>query len=188
MESSIDLEREIKSGKERHLTKKYNFCGPGTKLQNRLKGTYEANMKKYKKKIVGTAPYGKPANILDSACKRHDIAFSKKGLPAKQVRDADRALISAAKSIQNNTRNPRKLRREARKVRYGIRGKVLAEDIGIIRKGAFSQGGEKESKLKKKVKEVAKKKAIEFGKKKLKDLIKGGIKRAVISGVKGQMK
>lgn len=188
MESSIDLEAEIKRGKERHLSKKYNFCGPGTKLKNRFAGTYESNMKKYKKQLVGTAPYGKPANILDAACQRHDIAFSKPGLPAKRVRDADRALIAAAKSIQNNTRNPRQLRKDARKVRYGIRGKVLAEDIGILRKGSFAQGGDKESKLKTKVKQVVKKKAIEFGKKKLKDIIKGGIKRAVISGVKGQMK
>jgi hypothetical protein len=188
MESSIDLEAEIKRGKERHLSKQYSFCGPGTKLQNRLKGTYEKNMKKYKKPLVGKAPYNKPLNILDAACKRHDIAFSKPDLSAKQVREADRALIAAAKSIQNNTRNPRPLRKDARKVRYGIRGKVLLEDVGILRKGSFAQGGDKESKLKTKAKQVVKKKAIEFGKKKLKDIIAGGIKRAVISGVKGQMK
>jgi len=183
MQSSVDLEREIKSGKERHM-KGYNFCGPKTKLKSRLAGEYERLMKQYKKPLVGKAPYGKGVNILDESCKRHDIAFSKKGLSSAEVRKADRDLIASAKSIQNNVRLPKQLRRDARKVRYGIRGKVLAEDVGILRKGSFSQGGEKESKLKSKVKEFAKKKAKEFVKKKAKDVLK----KAIISGVKGRIK
>lgn len=174
---------DVKKGKERHLTNKYNFCGPGTKLRARRAGTYEKLMKQYGKKLVGTAPYGKPANVLDAACKRHDIAFSKKGLPASEVRKADQALINASKSIQNNMRLPKQLRKEARKVRYGIRGKVLAEDVGILRKGSFSQGGEKESKLK----QVIKKKAKEVIKEKAKDVLKRGLKKAIMTGLKGNV-
>lgn len=172
------LESEIKKGKERHLSG-YNFCGPGTKLRSRFAGKYEELMDKYKKTKVGRAPYDKPVNNLDAACKRHDIAFSKKGLSAAKVRQADSDLIRAAKSIQNNTRVDKQQRKDARKVRYGIRGKVLAEDVGILRKGSFSSGGEKESKLKQKVKSVVKEKAKEAIKKKAKDLLKKGIKQMI---------
>lgn len=180
----MDLESEIKRGKERHLSKIYNFCGPGTKLQSRLRGQYEPLMKKYKKKIVGTAPYGRPANVLDEACKRHDIAFSKKGLSASQVRKADNELIKTARSIRNNIRAPKQLRKDARKVQYGIRGKVLAEDVGILRKGSFSEGGEKESKLKQVVKKKLKEKAKEVVLKKGKDILK----KAIIKGITGKAK
>jgi len=177
------LDDEIKKGKERHL-KGYNYCGPGTKLKSRQAGEYETLMKKYNKILVGTKPYGRPANILDAACKRHDIAFSIPNLPAAKVRKADNNLISAAKSIQNNPRVPKKIRSDARKVRYGIRGKVLLEDVGVFRKGSFSRGGEKSSKLK----EFAKKKAKEAIKEKTKDLVKKGLKKVIISGFKGNVK
>jgi len=179
----MSLDNEIKKGKERHL-KGYNYCGPGTKLKSRQAGEYERLMKKYNKKPVGTKPYGKPSNVLDAACKRHDIAFSIPNLPAGKVRKADKNLITAAKSIQNNPRVPKNIRKDARKVRYGIRGKVLLEDVGVMRKGAFSSGGEKESKLK----QFAKKKAKEAIKEKAKDVIKRGLKKAIMTGLKGNVK
>ena len=177
------LDDEIKKGKERHI-KGYNYCGPGTKLRSRQAGEYETLMKKYNKTLVGTKPYGKPANVLDAACQRHDIAFSIPNLPAGEVRKADRSLIMSAKSIQNNPRVPKKIRSDARKVRYGIRGKVLLEDVGVFRKGSFSRGGEKESKLK----QVVKKKAKEAVKEKVKDVVKKGLKKVIISGFKGNVK
>lgn len=180
----MDLEAEIKKGKERHLTKQYNFCGPGTKLKSRLAGKYEVLMKKYNKPLVGKAPYNKPFNVLDEACKKHDIAFSKKGLSASQVRKADNELIKTARSIRNNIKAPKQLRNDARKVQYGIRGKVLAEDVGILRKGSFSQGGEKESKLKQVVKKKLKEKAKEVVLKKGKDILK----KAIIKGFTGKAK
>lgn len=63
-------------GWEIHLPT-YNFCGPGTKLEQRLKRG------------------DKGVNKLDTACKIHDIAYSQ----SKKLQDrhrADSALISAA--------------------------------------------------------------------------------------------
>lgn len=176
----MDLKAELK-GTERHL-KGYNYCGPQTKLKLRASGKYEQMMRGAGKKLVGKAPYNKPVNALDAACKRHDYAFSKKGLPASQVRKADNDLIKAARSIRNNIGAPKQLRKDARKVQYGIRGKVLAEDVGILRKGSFSQGGEKQSKLGQVVKKKLKEKAKEVVIKKGKDILK----KAIIKGIKGK--
>ena len=62
---------------EIHIPPNFQFCGPGTRLKERLE-----------KGQTGINP-------LDSACRRHDIAYSK----SKNLQDrhlADAILISAA--------------------------------------------------------------------------------------------
>lgn len=59
---------------ELHIPK-YNFCGPGTKLEERLKKNQ------------------KGINPLDEACKEHDIAYNN---PTSNRREADRILENAA--------------------------------------------------------------------------------------------
>ena len=176
----MDLKRELK-GTERHL-KGYNFCGPKTKLKLRATGQYEKMMKQAKKKLVGKAPYNKPVNALDAACKRHDYAFSKKNASSAFVRKADNDLIKTARSLRNNINAPKKLRSDARKVQFGIAGKTKLEDLGVLRKGSFSSGGEKQSKLGQVVKKKLKEKAKEVILKKGKDILK----KAIVKGIKGK--
>ena len=56
-----------KRGPERHLTKNYNFAGPGTEYYARKKGSdfYENMMKKAGRPLVGSKPYNKAYDKLD---------------------------------------------------------------------------------------------------------------------------
>ena len=61
----------------------YQYCGPGTKLNKRLKR-------------------GDPGiNQLDSACKEHDVAYSQSSDLDKR-HEADDVLIKAAQSVREN--------------------------------------------------------------------------------------
>ena len=55
-----------KRGPERHLTKNYNFAGPGTEYFARKKGSdfYEKLMKEAGRPLVGSKPYNKPYDKL----------------------------------------------------------------------------------------------------------------------------
>ena len=74
---ALDIQKHLSKLGEIHMRtptmKKYNYCGPGTKLEERL----TSNDPKIRD----------PINNLDSICKRHDIAYSK----AKNLKDKHKA-------------------------------------------------------------------------------------------------
>ena len=73
----IDIQKHLSKLGELHMRtptgKKYNYCGPGTKLEERL----ASNEPKYRD----------PINNLDSICQKHDIDYSK----AKTLSDKHKA-------------------------------------------------------------------------------------------------
>ena len=75
--SAIDIQKHLSKLGELHMRtptgKKYNYCGPGTKLEERL----ASNEPKYRD----------PINNLDSICQKHDIDYSK----AKTLYDKHKA-------------------------------------------------------------------------------------------------
>ena len=75
--SAIDIQKHLSKLGELHMRtptgKKYNYCGPGTKLEERL----ASNEPKYRD----------PINNLDSICQKHDIDYSK----AKTLSDKHKA-------------------------------------------------------------------------------------------------
>jgi hypothetical protein len=148
------LEELKKAPKERHLTSSYNFCSPYTQYALRKSGKYDKMMTEAGKKKVGTKPYGKPANELDRHCMYHDKAFADKKASGGKIRKADRALIAGAEKVAQNPKNPKKLRLQAVAVAKGIGGKIVLEKVGLMRKGSFAEGGEKESKLKRGAKRI----------------------------------
>ena len=83
--SAIDIQKHLSKLGELHMRtptgKKYNFCGPGTRLQERL----SSNDPKYRN----------PINKLDAICLEHDKAYSK----AKNLSDKHKADDIMLKSI-----------------------------------------------------------------------------------------
>ena len=74
---ALDIQKHLSKLGEIHMRtptmKKYNYCGPGTKLEKRL----TSNDPKIRD----------PINNLDSICQRHDIAYSE----AKSLKDKHKA-------------------------------------------------------------------------------------------------
>ena len=66
---SLDTQKQLAKLGELHLRtpagKKYNYCGPGTKLEERLNS--------------GDTKYRDAINKLDAICQQHDIAHSQAG-------------------------------------------------------------------------------------------------------------
>ena len=62
---SLDIQKHLSKLGELHLItptgEKYNYCGPGTKLEERLNS--------------GDPKYRDPINKLDAICQQHDIAY-----------------------------------------------------------------------------------------------------------------
>ena len=76
-----------KTGKEFHIPG-YNFCGPGTKLKQRL----DAN--------DNPIPGSEPVNDIDRACMKHDINYrDNKDLASRHVADAQ--LIGDLNALKN---------------------------------------------------------------------------------------
>ena len=74
-----------KTGKEFHIPG-YNFCGPGTKLSERLDSNDN--------------PITQPVNDIDRACMKHDIAYrDNKDLRSRQ--EADVKLIHDLNELDN---------------------------------------------------------------------------------------
>ena len=76
--AGLDIQKHLSKLGELHMRtptlKKYNYCGPGTKLEERL----ASNDPKIRD----------PINNLDSICQRHDIAYSKaQSLKDKHIAD-----------------------------------------------------------------------------------------------------
>jgi len=141
-----------KRGPERHLTNQYNFAGPGTFYAARMKGSdfYENLMKEAGKKVVGTKPYNVPINKLDSCAKTHDSVYNNPNASASQVQQADRVFQDCIGKIKSSDGIQQKLLAKAATV--GFDAKLLAENVGVVRKGSFADGGAKTSVLGQKIK------------------------------------
>ena len=74
---AIDIQKHLSKLGELHMRtptgKKYNYCGPGTKLEERL--------------TSDDPKYRDPINNLDRVCQQHDIAYSE----AKSLKDKHNA-------------------------------------------------------------------------------------------------
>jgi hypothetical protein len=102
----------------------YNFCGPGTKLTKRL------------------ARGDSGVNLLDSACKVHDITYSET-TDLNKRHEADKVLIEKARE-----------RLKAKDSSFGEKA-AAATVLGIMKvKVKLGMGSRKRSKRSKKVKEV----------------------------------
>ena len=79
------VEEAKKRGPERHLTNKYNYAGPGTFFKARQAGSdvYEKLMKDAGRPLVGTKPYNKPINKLDTCAVDAKLAVESTGLVRK---------------------------------------------------------------------------------------------------------
>ncbi|EDO44700.1 predicted protein [Nematostella vectensis] len=87
----FDIQRQLARLGEIHLRTptglSYNYCGPGTRLRQRLNSSNPG--------------ISNPINILDALCQKHDIAYSKsKDLDDKHV--ADDNLLEAISNIPKN--------------------------------------------------------------------------------------
>ena len=162
------VEEVKKRGPERHLTSSYNFAGPGTFYAARMKGSdfYENLMKEAGKKVVGTKPYDIPINKLDSCAKTHDKVYNNPNASASQVQQADRVFQDCISKIKVSDGISEKLLAVAAK--KGFDAKLLAENVGVVRKGSFADGGAKHSALGMKVKG-----AVGLGKKTVGNIKKG---------------
>jgi hypothetical protein len=158
MDLSIDAVK--KRGPERHLTSSYNFAGPGTEYAARMKGSdfYENLMKEAGRKIIGTKPYDVPINKLDSCAKIHDKVYNNSNASASQVQTADRDFQGCIGKIKASDGIQEKLLAVA--ATAGFDAKLAAENIGLVRKGSFADGGDKRSAFGKKLSSVT-----SFGKK-----------------------
>ncbi len=167
------LEEAKKRGPERHLTNKYNFAGPGTFYEARMKGSdfYENLMKEAGRKVVGTKPYNKPINKLDTCAVAHDKVYSNPKSTGEQVQQADRVFQNCISKIKVSDGVEEKLLAVAGKA--GFDAKLAVESTGVIRKGSLAAGGAKHSALGQKVKG-----AIGLGKKAGSTITKG-IKKVI---------
>ena len=145
------IEAVKKRGPERHLTSSYNFAGPGTFYAARMKGSdfYENLMKEAGKKVVGTKPYNVPINKLDACAKTHDKVYNNPNATAAQVQQADKVFQDCIGKIKPSDGIEQKLLAIAAK--KGFDTKLLAENVGVIRKGSFAEGGAKHSVLGQKI-------------------------------------
>ncbi len=145
------VEEVKKRGPERHLASSYNFAGPGTFYAARMKGSdfYENLMKEAGKKIVGTKPYNVPINKLDACAKIHDKVYNNPKATGSQVQEADKVFQDCISKIKVSDGVPQKLLAVAAK--KGFDTKLLAENLGVVRKGSLSDGGARRSVLGSKV-------------------------------------
>ena len=149
-------EQVKKRGPERHLTKNYNFAGPGTEFRARMKGSdfYEKMMKDAGRKLVGHKPYNKPYDKLDACGIVHDKVYARDDATAAEVKQADRDFQKCAQKLTVSADGVTdKLRSIA--ARTGFEGKIALEHLGILRKGSFASGGEKQSGIGKKISQLA---------------------------------
>ncbi len=162
------VEEVRKRGPERHLTSSYNFAGPGTFYAARMKGSdfYENLMKESGRKVVGTRPFDKPINKLDACAKIHDKVYNNPKSGPAAVQQADKIFQNCISKIQVSDGIPQKLLAVAAK--KGFDAKLAVENVGLVRKGSFADGGAKHSVLGSKIRG-----AVGLGKKAVKGVVKG---------------
>ena len=171
------VEEAKKRGPERHLTNKYNFAGPGTFYEARMKGSdfYENLMKEAGRKVVGTKPYNVPINKVDACAKIHDATYIDKNASAAKVKAADRVFQNCVNKVKPSDGIQQAVLAKAAKI--GFEGKLKVEGAGLIRKGSFAAGGDKHSVLGQKLKG-----AVGMGRKAMGTVTKG-IKQATIGTI-----
>ena len=132
-----------KRGPERHLSKQYNFAGPGTEYAARMRGSdyYEALMKAAGRPIIGTKPYNKPFDKVDSCGLPHDKVFNDPNASAAEVQKADAVFQKCALKAAQDTDVPDE-RLRGIFAAGGFELKKRLEDAAILRKGSWAQGGE----------------------------------------------
>ena len=167
----MDPESAKKRGPEQHLSSKYNFLGPGTFYAARMKGSdfFENLMKEAGRKVVGTKPYNQPFNSLDGCAKLHDKVYNNPNATAAEVQKSDKDMIACAKRVGPQLDLSATVL--ARVTRAGFEGKNALEKVGVLRKGSWADGGDKDSALGRKVKAIG-----GLGKKAGK-VVKRGVKR-----------
>ena len=144
-----------KRGPESHIGPGYNFAGPGTEFRARMKGSdfYENMMKKAGRKPGGTKPYNKPKDNLDKCGVEHDRVYARKAATAAQVKQAARVFQECAKKI-NFEKDGISTKLRSLAARAGFEGKIAIESLGVVRKGSFSSGGDKQSTFGKKLNQI----------------------------------
>jgi len=143
-----------KRGPERHLSGKYNFAGPGTEFRARMKGSdfYENLMKQAGRKVVGTKPYNKPYDAIDTCGIIHDRVYANKNATGAEVQKADRDFQKCViKAIKDGKAEGLGNKARATVALLGFEGKLAIENVGLVRKGSKSDGGDKQSILGQKV-------------------------------------
>ena len=173
MSNQLTVEAAKKRGNvERHLSSKYNFAGPGTEFRARMKGSdfYEKLMKDAGRKVVGTKPYNKPYDAIDGCGIIHDKVYARPDATAAEVQKADREFQKCVvKALKDGKAPGLGNKARAAVALVGFEGKLAIENAGLIRKGSFASGGDKQSVLGQKISRAA-----GLGKKAL-----GGVKKAV---------
>ena len=141
--SKEEIAAAKKRGPEHHLSNKYNFAGPGTFYAERMKGSdyYEGLMKASGRKIVGTKPYNKPYDKVDSCGVPHDKVFNNPKATAKEVQKADAVFQQCALKAAQDTNIPDE-RLRGIFAAGGFELKKRLEDAGVLRKGSWARGGE----------------------------------------------
>ena len=139
-----DLKKAKSRGNEKHLTNQYNYAGPGTFFDARQRGSnyYEKLMLATGHKVIGTKPYNKPFNKLDSCAVIHDRAYANPNLKPAQIQQADKDFQSCIGRISGADRQQALLIKGAQK---GFSAKLKAENIGLMKKGSLSDSSSKES-------------------------------------------
>tara|TARA_R100001594_G_scaffold146242_1_gene197417 strand:- start:642 stop:1187 length:546 start_codon:yes stop_codon:yes gene_type:complete len=132
-----------KRGPERHLSKKYNFAGPGTEYAARMKGSdyYEGLMKAAGRPVVGTKPYNKPFDKVDSCGLPHDKVFNDPNASTAEIRRADDVFQQCTLKAAQDTDIPDE-RLRGIFAAGGFELKRRLEDAALLRKGSFAQAGE----------------------------------------------
>lgn len=110
--SGVDSEK-VPSGSFNE-TRKYSYCGPGTKVEKRLEEGYEG------------------VNSLDKACKQHDIFYSQHD-KTKDRNVSDDILAKQAAEIALDSSEPEYVRKDAKLV-TGIMAMKSRFGMGIKKK------------------------------------------------------
>jgi hypothetical protein len=139
-----DVKKAKSRGNEKHLTNQYNYAGPGTFFDARQRGSdyYEKLMNATGHKVIGTKPYNKPFNKLDSCAVIHDRAYANPNLKPAQIQQADKDFQSCIGRIAGADRQQALLIKGAQK---GFSAKLKAENVGLMKKGSLSDSSSKES-------------------------------------------
>ena len=175
MSNQLTVEAAKKRGQgkgEKHLSNKYNFAGPGTEFRARMKGSdfYENLMKQAGRKVVGTKPYNKPYDAIDGCGLIHDKVYARPDATAADVQKADRDFQKCVvKALKEGKAPGLGNKARAAVALVGFEGKLAIENAGLVRKGSFADGGDKQSVLGQKLTRAA-----GLGKKAL-----GGVRKAV---------
>ena len=93
---------QLLKGPERHPLKIYNYCGPGTNVQQRQHPIMHKFTPLYQRlcnhPVIGSHPYNKGINPIDKCCEKHDLYYSL----AKDLNDEDIADTEMLKCIESN--------------------------------------------------------------------------------------